>query len=259
MAPVRAQVEAVLARAAASGIDRLAGSCANIVETLSQRSFVHTDFTISADNPPRSKDTILRIEYQYSKAFFTAQLLAHKPTAKDSPSATRTISISMRPGRLNIEESDSATSESGLLLAITDWLVRLAEDLSHTPAAREMADLEAQINDLSARIGFENEDELLEPEQRTTLIEWIRDLETRMQSNLEAAETNARALEKKIENLRIQVDALCVIVGSEVTKRGAFRAVFGRISRWVTQPENTKLLKNASEVVTKLLTSGDHH
>jgi transposase len=31
MAPVRAQVEAVLARAAASGIDRLAGSCANIL------------------------------------------------------------------------------------------------------------------------------------------------------------------------------------------------------------------------------------
>jgi transposase len=32
MAPVRAQVEAVLERAAASGIDRLAGSCANILE-----------------------------------------------------------------------------------------------------------------------------------------------------------------------------------------------------------------------------------
>ena len=33
MAPVRAQVEAVLARAVASDIDRLASSCANIVDT----------------------------------------------------------------------------------------------------------------------------------------------------------------------------------------------------------------------------------
>jgi transposase len=44
MAPVRAQVEAVLARAAASGIDRLAGSCANILEHRAALwTFVDTD------------------------------------------------------------------------------------------------------------------------------------------------------------------------------------------------------------------------
>lgn len=44
MAPVRAQVEAVLARAAVSGIDRLAGSCANILEHRAALwTFVDTD------------------------------------------------------------------------------------------------------------------------------------------------------------------------------------------------------------------------
>jgi transposase len=44
MAPVRAQVEAVLERAAASGIDRLAGSCANILEHRAALwTFVDTD------------------------------------------------------------------------------------------------------------------------------------------------------------------------------------------------------------------------
>lgn len=44
MAPVRAQVEAVLERAAASGIDRLAGSCANILEHRAALwTFVATD------------------------------------------------------------------------------------------------------------------------------------------------------------------------------------------------------------------------
>jgi transposase len=44
MAPVRAQVEAVLERAAASGIDRLAGSCANILKHRAALwTFVDTD------------------------------------------------------------------------------------------------------------------------------------------------------------------------------------------------------------------------
>jgi transposase len=44
MAPVRTQVEAVLERAAASGIDRLAGSCANIlVHRAALWTFVDTD------------------------------------------------------------------------------------------------------------------------------------------------------------------------------------------------------------------------
>lgn len=44
MAPVRAQVEAVLERAAASGIDRLAGSCANILDHRAALwTFVDTD------------------------------------------------------------------------------------------------------------------------------------------------------------------------------------------------------------------------
>ena len=231
----------------------------SIVDALSRGTFVPTDFTITADNSPRTKDTTLRIEHQYSKAYFLAQLPSQKVTVKNGASVTRVFNISVRPGVVNIEESDSTGSDSGLLLLISDWLDRLAEDLSHTPAAREMADLEAHIKDLSEKIGFKDEDEPLEPEQQRTLIGWIREVEDRMAANLKAAEKNTRALEQKIESLRIQVDALCVIVGSQVSKRGAFRAVLGRMARWVKQPENAQLLKDASDVVTKLLTSGDHH
>jgi hypothetical protein len=119
------------------------------------------------------------------------------------------FALTLIPGSLNIEESLSATDDDSLLDAISDWLKRIQADLKHMPIARSVQDHEQLIRDLYEKIGLTDEvDGPLETAQAKTIVDWVKNLETRMSENLRKSENDKAVLEKKLAALHSQVEVL---------------------------------------------------
>lgn len=220
-------------------------------------SFLPTDFQIATE--VQRGGTKLQINHAYSSGYFIAQI-PNRQTTKNG-SQVHDIATGCRPGLVNIEEQGSVVSDAALLEAISQWVSRLEADMRQTPTFRAIQDVEQQIKDLYAKIGLspEEEEEQLADDDVDSIVAWIKKLEAEMAANLAKHEKDKAALERKIDNLHVQVDALCMIVGSQITKKGAVRAILGRMFDWGSKPENAKLLADATKTITHLLGSGSGH
>ena len=214
-------------------------------------TFVVTDFELTSESV--SNGAKMRLTYRHGNGYFHAQF-PNKQSRTDKGVTYHNVTLQFSPGRLNLIETGTADGEDSLLQEIKEWAERLRVDLMTTPIGREIEEQEQRIQDLYDKIGLKD-DEPLAPKETQSLIERIRDLERRMAENIEKHEKDQASIKWRVEELHQQVEALCVIV-QQSTKKGAIRALLGRVFSWSKKKENQQLLKDASSTIVGLLGSG---
>jgi len=226
-----------------------------IVQALSRNSaFINTDFEVATTDAPNQGSKVI-ITYRHGDAHFVAHFPS-KPYIKDDGTKVYSIQLLFKPGQVNLTETSTTDGEYSLCNEIEKWLNRLHQDIVNVPLARKIIDAERRLEELYATIGIKD-DAPLTSDDASSLIERIQELEAKLAQNIEKHESDTKLATQRIDILHQQVEALCMIVRSQTTHRGAIRALLGRILGWAAQPENQQLLKDAEKTITGLLTSGD--
>ena len=225
-----------------------------IVQALGRNaSFVHTDFEVTTTEAS-NQGVKVKITYRHGDGYFVAQF-PNKPTTNDKGEKVHNVQLTFKPGLLNLVEAATTQGEYLLCEEIERWTKRVHEDLMSSPMARKILDHERQLNELYATIGIKD-DEPLEEDEAGSLIDRIRELELKLAENIEKSEADARTVRQRLDTLHQQVEALCVIIQTQPTKKGAVRAILGRILGWSAHPENNKLLGDAGKTIAGLLAGG---
>jgi len=198
----------------------------------------------------------LQIRHRFSEARFVASVPNQMTKLPSAPGFVFDIKISVVPGRITSTEQMHATNENELLAEIGRWLQRLHEEQNATPIARRVAGVEQLIQDLYKKTGLDAEDAPLEAAQAESMIAWIRRLESQLAESIEARKLGERELRARLESLHTQVGALVTVVGSTITKRGAVRAVFGRVFKWTSDESHRRLLAEAGTTIAGFLGDG---
>jgi len=238
-----------------TGVAMKASLLLAVEEKLNQHGFRSMDFAISDAKDSRKRPIIL-VRYRHHQAYsFSATLPLERNEERSSNyKSVYVIECSLTPGSIGDQEVRKAEDTDGLLAALSQWLGYLQQELDALPTRRAILEQQAQLQELFEHIQ-QLPDEFMSREEALEVTARLVQLEDQLVARLEAAAKDQDALKKELADLHRDFDEMRTQLQSH-TKRGWLGSAAVRLRRWVTDPDNKKLLQTTLELGQKLLPPG---
>jgi len=185
-------------------------------------------------------------------ATFRASIPREKVKSDEYGSTDFKIGCAVNPGEITTNEAFSLFGLSALGEAVSEWAVRIAQDLARAPAIRAVKENSARIEELEKQLA-DLPDVVATPEQVAKLTEYLKDLENQFRHRIEAHELDAKEKSAQLEQLSREFAFLRDRVEGASLK-SALRTLAVRISNAATDPKLANLLENGVKLAQ--LTSG---
>jgi hypothetical protein len=225
---------------------------------LSHGGYYPEDFQFTEEAVDSFK--VLTITYRYHQDFRFQAKVRTKEAVKDigfpfpqriETESLGTIHVFAIPGEILKNEHRVLDERSSLLSAVREWVKRIEAELRAIPLARKVAEQEEQLADLTAKFadmsdGFFSAAEAEELRSRLDAFEQ-RFAESIRQNTDDHEEADRRVdeLHNEIVRLKEQLETL--------TRTGWSKRTLVRITGWLSDPMNRKLLKSGADLAKDLL------
>lgn len=169
-----------------------------------------------------------------------------KAEKKDGYGATDfRIILSTRPGEATETEKLSVWGTGALLEEVQKWLLRIRDELSSGPLARELEQQRAHIQEL-AKKAEEIEDSYFSRAEAESWKAKLSEIEGKLAETIKASSADRDSQKKELEALHREMEALRQQVDM-LSKKGFLRRFGGWVMRIAQSPEAQKLIAQAAE------------
>jgi len=191
----------------------------------------------------------------YHKIFVPETMVTYKVengfnNSYDTKSAYK-FKINTCPGELILEEGFEYYGKDKMLHSISDWLIRIWEELQALPFNREINNIKTKVDELYEQ--FSNiSDDYFNDEEAEKLKEKLDELHNKFEEQIRKQKITEEELSKKIEKLDKEIDSLKQTV-KIYNKKNWFKSFSSKILNWASDPQNQKMIKNGVDIVKGFL------
>jgi len=211
--------------------------------------FVADDFHIDTENT-KDQSSNLIVRYRFNESYY---LVAVVPlSANNGPWFE--ISMTVKPGSIADTEVLTVGAWDEVVQATQNWLARIHEELQAVPVARELAIQAQDLEDLLRKFA-DLPDEYFTKTEAADMEARLEQLEERMEEGLREFIDDASQLKLRTVGIRQDIRTLKETLPS-LKKQSWAGKLLVRVSGWMRDPDNQRVLKSGSEVARTLLLSG---
>lgn len=217
--------------------------------------FNANDFNITAQKRGNT-GVELELRYRYEQNFFLKVVIPNEKTTvrEGSTNTNYFIQGSMCPGEMSYIENVSFWGKDALLTQIKSWLTYLKSDLISAPINRILVQQKQEIERLEKAIkNFP--DEYFSIDEAEEYKEKLDSLEELFVEHLKNQVEDENKLKEQIEKINNDIDMLKQTILS-LKKQGWVSAFIVKITTWMSNPDNKKLVKAGSTIIKGLLPDG---
>jgi len=211
--------------------------------------FVADDFHIDTENT-KDQSSNLIVRYRFNETYY---LVAVVPlSASNGPWFE--ISMTVKPGSIADTEVLTVGAWDQVVQATQNWLARIHEELQAVPVARELAVQAQELEDLLRKwTDLPNEyftkTEIADMEAR------LEQIEATMEEGLREYVEDPTQVRNKVAAIRLDIRTLKETLPA-LKKQSWAGKLLVRVSSWMRDPDNQKVLKSGTDVARTLLLNG---
>jgi hypothetical protein len=200
-----------------------------------------TDADVVINTTKEEKGFELLLRYQPEPAFFLRAKYA---------SGGGVFSLTVSPGTL-FEKEESSVQWQALPTSVTQWAVRIDQDLKSRPVFSLLMEQEEALRSLYDQLG-DLPDQFFSREEAQTVVERLSDLEVRLLQHLKESGQAESTLPGPAQTIRDDIQQLKERV-TVLRKPGWARSLAAKSWGWLRDPGNRGLLKDGAALVKDLL------
>lgn len=225
-----------------------------VIDILDSHSrFESHDFGIrpTKENRVNGKITLVITYLHNSSYHFRLELPTIETQQKDEYRASYKFKGTMSPGRISLKESFTFNNLEPLNEHIRTWLDSIWEEITSSPVISEIDNQRKELDELykhldSVSDDFFSKDEAKELEKR------LDKLEKQFKKELDKEIKDKNELKNEISTLQKDIETLKMTLES-FGKKGWMKTFFGKVFKWVKNPNNQNALKQGYTIVREVL------
>jgi chromosome segregation ATPase len=148
-------------------------------------------------------------------------------------------------------EEVAYTSKTELLSGITEWVIRVRNELRAIPIYRKIETQQQELEEMLKQFS-DLPNEYFSQEEAEKLKQKLEQMEEQLKQSLEQSIADKKELEEKVKSLHADMETLRQNL-QVLKKRGWVNSLLVKAANWVKDPSNRELLKSGAEVAQSLL------